>query len=73
MDPMLMGALPLIAWAVFAAATALTVLLGALLAYHWFRYAMNPAVSLLSLITYGAVAFVLLSGLLAATVSIATL
>jgi hypothetical protein len=71
MDPMLMGALPLIAWAIFAAATALTVLLGALLAYHWFRYAMNPVVSLLSLLAYGAVAFVLLSGLLAATVAIA--
>lgn len=73
MDPMLLGALPLVAWAVFAAATALTILLGALLAYHWFRYAQNPAVSLLSLIIYGATAFVLLSGLLAATVAIATL
>jgi hypothetical protein len=71
MDPAFMSALPLVAWAVFAGATALTITLGALLAYHWFRYAMNPAVSLLSLIIYGATAFVLLSGLLAATIAIA--
>lgn len=73
MDPTLLGALPLLAWAVFAAATALTLSLGALLTYHWFRYAMNPAVSLLSLLIYGATAFVLLSGLLAATIAIAAL
>lgn len=73
MDPVFLSALPLVAWAVFAAATALTVLLGALLTYHWFRYAQNPAVSFLSLIIYGATAFVLLSGLLAATIAIAAL
>lgn len=73
MDPVFLSALPLLAWAVFAAATALTTLLGALLAYHWFRYAQNPAVSLLSLVVYGATAFVLLSGLLAATVAIASI
>jgi len=73
MDPAFMSALPLLAWAVFAAATALTLSLGALLTYHWFRYAMYPAVSLLSLIIYASVAFVLLSGLLAATIAIAAL
>lgn len=73
MDPAFMNALPLLAWAIFAAATLLTVLLGALLVYHWFRYAMNPAVSLLSSIIYGGIAFVLLSGLLAATIAIANL
>lgn len=71
MDPTLAASLPLLAWAIFAGAAALTVVLGALLAYHWFRYAMNPAVSLLSLIAYGGVSFLLLSGLLAATIAIA--
>lgn len=73
MDPVFMSALPLLAWAIFAASTALTILLGLLLAYHWFRYAMNPAVALLSSIIYAGTAFLLLSGLLAATIAIATL
>lgn len=73
MDPVFTSALPLIAWAVFGAATALTAILGALLAYHWFRYAMNPAISLLSLITYSSIASILLSGLLAATIAVAAL
>jgi hypothetical protein len=71
MDPVFMSALPLLAWAIFAAATALTVLLGLLLAYHWFRYAMNPAVSLLSSAVYAGIACVLLSALLASTIAIA--
>lgn len=73
MDPTLLNALPLLAWAIFAASSALTVLLGLLLTYHWFRYAMNPAVALLSSIIYAGTAFLLLSGLLAATVAIAAL
>ena len=71
MDPAVMSALPLLAWAIFAAATALTLALGALLAYHWFRYAMNGAAAMLSVIVYAGISFVLLSGLLAATLSIA--
>lgn len=73
MDPLPVISLPLLAWAVFAASTALTILLGLLLAYHWFRYAMNPAMSLLSLAIYSATALVLLSGLLAATIAVANL
>lgn len=73
MDPAFINALPLLAWAIFAAATLLTLLLGTLLVYHWFRYAMNPAVSLLSSIIYGSIAFLLLSGLLASAIAIATI
>lgn len=73
MDPVVLSALPLLAWAIFAAASALTILIGLLLTYHWFRYAMNPAVALLSSIIYAGVAFVLLSGLLAATIAVAAL
>lgn len=65
--------LPLLIWAIFAAACALSIFLGALLAYHWFRYAMNPAASMLATIVYAGTAFVLLSGLLASTIAIATL
>lgn len=70
MDPVFMKSLPLLAWAIFAAASALTILLGLLLCYHWFRYAMNPAVALLSSLIYAGTAFLLLSGLLAATIAI---
>lgn len=73
MDPVFMNSLPLIAWAIFAAACALTILLGLLLSYHWFRYAMNAAVALLSSIIYTTIAFLLLSGLLAATIAIVKL
>ena len=73
MDPLLVNALPTLAWAIFAAASALTTLLGALLTYHWFRYAQNPAASLLSLIIYATVSFLLLSGLLVATIAIASI
>jgi hypothetical protein len=73
MSPALLSTLPLLAWAIFAAAAALTVLLGLLLAYHWLRYAMNPAISLLAMIVYGGVAFVLLSALLASTIANAAL
>jgi hypothetical protein len=72
MDPIVAASLPLIVWAIFAAAAALTVLLGALLTYHWFRYAHNPAAALLSVIIYASVSFLLLSGLLAATIAIAS-
>ena len=72
MDPLVAASLPTLAWAIFAGITALTIFLGALLAYHWFRYAMNPAVSLLSVIIYSGVSFLLLSTLLAATIAIAT-
>ena len=54
MDPVVLAALPLLAWAIFAAATALTTLLGAFLAYHWFRYAMNPAMALIATGVYAA-------------------
>ncbi|HWO07078.1 MAG TPA: hypothetical protein VNM40_00670 [Candidatus Paceibacterota bacterium] len=59
-----------VAWAIFLGAIALTVLLGAILAYHWFRYAMNPPAAVTALITYSIVSGFLLSGVLAATIAI---
>ena len=71
MDPQLAASLPTLLWAIFAGAALLSITLGAILAYHWFRYAMNRAMSLTMLIIYGGITFFLLSGLLAATIVIA--
>ena len=70
MDPAIAAYLPTLLWAIFIGATLLSVALGALLAYHWFRYAMNPTMSSTALIIYGGIAFLLLSGLLTATIAI---
>ena len=70
MDPTLASSLPLLSWAVFAAAAALSLGLGGLLAFHWFRYAMNRAMSVTASIVYFGITCFLLSGLLAATIAI---
>ena len=70
MDPALSASLPLIAWAVFGGAALLTAALGAILAYHWYRYAMNPAVATLSFAVYSIVSFVLLSTLFASAIAV---
>lgn len=72
MDPSLAAFLPSLAWAVFAAATALAVTLGVILAYHWFRYALNKQMSFTMLILYGVVTLMSLFALLASTITIAT-
>ena len=72
MDPILAASLPLFAWAIFAASAALSLGLGGLLAYHWFRYAMNRPMSVTASIVYFGITFFLLSGLLAATIAIVT-
>lgn len=72
MDPSIITSLSTITWVIFGAATGLAVCLGTLLAYHWFRYAMNPAMSFTALMIYAGVVFFLLSGLLAATIVIAS-
>lgn len=59
-----------LAWAVFIGALLLVVSLGAILAYHWFRYAMNPGVAMTATIVYAVVSGFLLSGILAATIAI---
>jgi hypothetical protein len=64
------NALPLVALAIFLAAAFLSLMLGCILSYHWFRFAMNPAVSMMSLIVYFSVTLLLLSGLLLATLSL---
>ena len=70
MDPLLAASLPLVAWAVFAGATALSAVLGSILAYHWYRFAMNPAGATLSLIVYCIVTSAFVSCLFVATLLI---
>lgn len=70
MDLTLAASLPILIWAIFIGALLLSISLGALLTYHWLRYAMNRGVSLTALLIYGGVTFFLLSSLFAATVAI---
>ena len=71
MDPVLASSLPLLAWAIFAASTALSLALGGLLAYHWFRYAMNKPMSFTASIIYFGITSFLLTALMATTFAIA--
>ena len=70
MDLVLASSLPLLAWAVFAASAALSLGLGGILTYHWFRYAMQRPMSVTASIVYFGITCFLLSGLLAATIAI---
>lgn len=71
MDPTIAASLPLLTWAIFAASAALSLGLGGLLAYHWFRYAMNKPMSFTASIIYFSITSFLLVGLIAATIAIA--
>ncbi len=67
MDPVFIQTLPTLLYAIFLGASALTVFLGALLTYHWYRYAMNPGVATLAVCVYAGVSGTLILGLLGAT------
>lgn len=71
MDPALATYLPTLLWAIFVGATLLSITLGALLAYHWYRYAMNNAIAITALIIYTGISLFLLACLFAATIAIA--
>lgn len=58
-------------WLVFFASAALALSLGLILAYHWFTHAHNALMSAITIGTYVAVSFVLLSTMAAAIVLIA--
>lgn len=58
--------IPLIVRILAFASLLLTLLLGVVLAFHWFRYAMNAGVSILALVVYSVVSVSLLSSMLAA-------
>lgn len=52
-DTSLVSTFTTLAWVVFAAAAALSAVLGVILAYHWIRFSMSPVVSLIALVVYG--------------------
>jgi|GEM_PF-1573791 len=60
--------LPMLAWAIFIGATLLSLTLGAILTYHWYRYAMNPPMASYAFLVFAIGTGFFLSGVLAATV-----
>lgn len=70
MENPLIAFLPILAWALFLGALMLSVLIGAILSYHWFRYAMNPPVASLAFLIFAIGTGFLVSGLLVATIAI---
>lgn len=70
MDPLVLESAPLLLWVIFGATSVLSVSLGGLLAYHWFRYGMNRPVALTAMLIYGGITLVLISSLFASTIAI---
>ena len=70
MDPLINGLTSPLTWAIFLGSCALTVTLGVILAYHWFRYAMNRGTAILACGIYATVSGFLLLGILAATIAL---
>ncbi len=66
----LVAFLPTLGWAVFIGAFLLSILLGAILSYHWFKYAMNPPAASAAFLVFAIGTGFLLSGLLAATIAV---
>lgn len=65
------GFFSLLAWAIFLGATALSIVLGIILSFHWFKYSMNPNGAMIASIVYGAGCLVILTLLIGAVVSVA--
>ena len=55
----------LLLWVLSAAASVVSVVLGTILAYHWFKFGSNFTISLVALAAYAAGCSVLLSALFA--------
>lgn len=64
------GFFPMFGWAIFLGSCALSIVLGIILSFHWFRYAMNPSAAMIGTIAYGAGCLVILALLLGAVVSL---
>ncbi len=60
------GFLPLLGWAIFFGALALSFALGIILSFHWFKYAMNPSAAMMGTILYCAGCVIILALLLGA-------
>jgi hypothetical protein len=64
------GFFPMLGWAIFFGASALSVTLGIILSFHWFRYAMNPSMAMMGTILYGAGCVIILALLLGAVIGL---
>ncbi|OGG73325.1 hypothetical protein A3A38_01380 [Candidatus Kaiserbacteria bacterium RIFCSPLOWO2_01_FULL_53_17] len=59
-----------LAWAIFLGAMMLSIALGIILSFHWFRYARNQTVSLVAALIYGGGCLFILSMLLSAVLTL---
>jgi predicted membrane-bound mannosyltransferase len=66
MDSDVQQYLPLLLFLISGAATALTIGLGAILSYHWFRYSMSRSTPIIASTVYCLVSSVLVAGLFVA-------
>ena len=46
------GFFPMLGWAIVLGSAALSVTLGLILSFHWFKYAMNPTAAMTGSIVY---------------------
>ncbi len=70
MDPAILSYVPALLWALFAGATFLSISLGALLAYHWYRYAMHTSGAFTATVVYAVITGFFLISLFAATIAL---
>ncbi|OGG60162.1 hypothetical protein A2765_01170 [Candidatus Kaiserbacteria bacterium RIFCSPHIGHO2_01_FULL_56_24] len=71
MGGVLPGFFSLLAWAIFLGATALALVLGFILSFHWYRYSSNQNVAFISTLVYGGGCLLILALLLGAVISAA--
>lgn len=57
-------------WVLFSAIAALSIALGAILSYHWVKFAMHKAVPFLAIAAYAIVSFLLLSVMFGAVIAL---
>jgi hypothetical protein len=69
MTGVLPGFFSLLSWAIFLGATALSVGLGFVLSFHWYRYSSNQNVAFISTLVYGGGCLVILALLLGTVLS----
>lgn len=66
MDPIFTGILTPLSWALCIASFVVSIALGAILYYHWYRYAMNPPLAFITIAAYSVVAGFLVLAILGA-------
>jgi hypothetical protein len=64
------GFFPMLGWAIFLGSAALSVTLGLILSFHWFKYAMNPTAAMTGSIVYSVGCILILALLLGAVIGL---